>query len=160
MEDLAEAIVLDRSPNLADAPMTPVLAERSEKQLKQLISRETLRKMYRKIGRTLNKVVGKGLSRIDVPDASAATASSGDPNNPKTWKGPWRSVTYPQEIAQEVCKINSMQYHQAHNTPFGSGPVADILGRRGDTTASADLLQGTIPEELPKDIMPETLRVL
>jgi len=53
-----------------------------------------------------------------------------------------------------------MQYHQAHNTPFGSGPVADILGRRGDTTASANLLQGTIPEELPKDIMPETLRVL
>jgi hypothetical protein len=160
LEDLAKAIVLDRSPNLADAPMTPVLAERSEKQLKQLISREKLRKMYRKIGRTLNKVVGKGLSRIAVPDASAATASSVDPNNPKTWKGPWRSVTHPQEIAKEVYKINSMQYHQAHNTPFGSGPVVDILGRRGDTTASDDLLRGTIPEELPKDIMPETLRVL
>jgi hypothetical protein len=38
LEDLAEAIVLDRSPNLANPTLEAVKVERSEKQLKQLIS--------------------------------------------------------------------------------------------------------------------------
>jgi hypothetical protein len=80
-----------------------------------------------------SKHTKKGLSHIDVPDTSAETATSGYPNCPTTWKGPWRSVTNPQEIAQEVCKINANQYHQAHCTPFGSGPVADMFGQRGNT---------------------------
>jgi hypothetical protein len=66
-----------------------------------------MRKMYRKIGGALNKLGGKGLSRIDVPDARAATEGSGDPDDPKHWKGPWKSVTNPVEIAQEVCKVNA-----------------------------------------------------
>ncbi len=136
LEDLAEAIVLDRSPNLADPTLEAVKVERSEKQLKQLISREKMRKMYRKIGRALNKFGGKGLSRIDVPDASATTEGSGDPDNPKSKKGPWKSLTNPVEIAREVCKVNAKQYHQAHFTPFGSGPVAQLFGRHGDTLAS------------------------
>ncbi len=77
-------------------------------------------KFYRKIGGVLNKRRGKGLSRIDVPDARAATEGSGDRDDSKHWKGPWKSVTNPVEIAQEVCKVNAKQYHQAHSTPFGS----------------------------------------
>jgi hypothetical protein len=160
LEDLADAIVLDRSPNLADEAMEAIRVERCEKQLKRLISREKLRKMYRKIGCTLNKLGGKGLSRIDVPDASAATEGSGDPEDPKTWKGPWKSVTNPVDIAKEVCKVSARQYHQAHGTPFGSGPVADLVGRRGDTPSSAALLQGSLPIGLPTSIKPETFRVL
>jgi hypothetical protein len=160
LEDLAEAIVLDRSPNLADKALAPVRAERSEKQLKQLISREKMRRMYRKIGRTLNKVAGKGLSCIDIPDAAVATEGSGDPDNPKSWKGPWKSITNPTEIARAVCKVNARQYHQAHTTPFGSGLVARLVGRRGDTSTANALLQGTIPESLPSSTMPEKLKVL
>jgi hypothetical protein len=88
--------------------------------------------MYGKLGRILQRRVGKGLSRIDVPDSSAASPTSGDPQNPKTWNGPWRAITFPMEIAQEVCKINSDQYNQAQHTPFGSGPLADMIGRKGD----------------------------
>jgi hypothetical protein len=160
LEDLAEAIVLDRSPNLADEALTPIRAERSEKQLKQLISREKLCRMYRKIGRALNKLSGKGLSQMDIPDVSAVTEGSGDPDDPKTWKGPWKSVTNPTEIAREVCKVNARQYHQAHSTPFGSGPLADLFGRRGDTPSAEILLQGSAPATLPSSTMPETIRVL
>ncbi len=160
LEDLAEAIVLDRSPNLADEALTPVRAEWSEKQLKQLISREKMRRMYRKIGRTLNKVAGKGLSRTDIPDAAAVTEGPGDPDDPKSWKGPWKSITNPTEIARAVCKVNARQYHQAHTTPFGSGLVARLVGRCGDTSTANALLQGTIPESLPSSTMPEILKVL
>jgi len=160
LEDLAEAIVLDRSPSLSDDKAAHILVEKNARQLQQLISREKMRKMYRKIGRTLEKRHGGGLSRIDVPDASAASSTSGNPNNPKTWKGPWRSVTNPNEIATVVCQINAAQYHQAHDTPFGSGPPADMIGRQGDTVISADLLQGKLPTSLPSDLLPETLHVL
>jgi len=160
LKDLAEAIVLDRSPNLAEPTLEAVKVDRPEKQLKQLISREKMRTMYRKIGRALNKFDGKGLSRIDVPDVSTTTEGSGDPDNPKSWKGPWKSLTNPVEIAREVCKVNAKQYHQAHYTRFGSGPVAQLFGRRGDTLASDALLAGTIPEALPPTTLPETIRVL
>jgi hypothetical protein len=119
-----------------------------------------MRKMYRKIGGALNKLGGKGLSRIDVPDARAATEGSGDPDDPKHWKGPWKSVTNPVGIAQEVCKVNPKQYHKAHSTPFGSGPVAQLFGRHGDTPASDSLLEGAVPADLPSTTMPETIRGL
>ena len=87
-QHLAEAIVLDRSPSLSDDKTAHILAEKNARQLQQLISREKMRKMYRKIGRTLEKTHGSGLSQIDVPDSSAASSTSGNPNDPKTWKGP------------------------------------------------------------------------
>jgi hypothetical protein len=93
--------------------------DRIKKQLKQPLSREKLWKMYQKISKVLNKHKGTGLSGIDVPDASAATDTSGNPDCPKTWKAPWRSVTNPHEKAKVVCKMNANQYHQAHCTPFG-----------------------------------------
>jgi hypothetical protein len=148
LEDMAKAIILDRSPTLAEPGLEPITKDRAEKQLKQLLSREKAREMYWKIGRVLNKATGKGLSRIDIPDAAAVTETSGDPNQPKTWKGPWKSVTNPHEIAREVCKINANQYHQAHHTPLGSGPVATLLGRRGNTPASGELLRGNLPDNL------------
>jgi hypothetical protein len=42
LEDLAEAIVLDRSPHLAEEALATVRKERSEKQLNQLIAREKM----------------------------------------------------------------------------------------------------------------------
>jgi len=128
MEDLAEAIVLDRAPHLAEKGLEHLLKDKSAKQLKQIIAHEKMRKVYRKISRLLYKTKGTGLSHIDVPDALAASDMTGDPNYPKTWKGPWKSITSPHGIAQEVCKVNLVQYHQAHQTPFGSGPLADLIG--------------------------------
>jgi len=160
LESLAEAIVLQHSPLLSQPSMSSVREERVEKQLKQLISREKRRKMYRKLGVLLNGTKGKGLRRIDVPDESAVSATSGDPKDPKSWRGPWRSVTNPTEIAREVCKVNLLQYNQAQHTPFGSGPLADLLGCTGETAAAQQLLQGQLPRNIPPDTLPETVRIL
>jgi hypothetical protein len=51
----------------------------------------------------------------------------------------------PNEIAEVVCHINAEEDHQAHGTPFGSGPLATAIGCHGDTPQAAHLLQGRIP---------------
>jgi len=135
LESLAEAIVLERSPNLVHKSVTHVKEERVASQVKQLIKRENLRRMFRKIKRILKPVVKQGLSRLDVPDPSARTETHGDPSKPKGWKGPWLTHSKPSDIAIVIKKINKQQYHQAHDTPFGSGPVASAFGWQGDTLA-------------------------
>jgi hypothetical protein len=69
-------------------------------------------------------------------------------------------VTHPHEIAQEVCKINSAQYNQAQHTPFGSDPLENLFGHKGDTPTAEALLNGTLPAQLSLDMMPETLQIL
>lgn len=102
----------------------------------------------------------KGLSKVDIPDKNTGTNPEfGNPNDPKTWKGPWVTLTNPQHIAEVVCKINSKQYHQAHSTPFGSSTLATLLEHRGDTQNARELIKGKVPE-LPIQSMPETIRIL
>jgi len=54
-------------------------------------------------------------------------------------------VTHPEDIANVVKMVNKKQYHQAHTNPFGSGPLAQQLGRAGDTNQADQLLQGHLP---------------
>jgi len=151
---------MDRSPDLEQPNLEGLKRSRINKQIKRLLYRERIRKMYGKLGRILQRRVGKGLSRIDVSDSSAASPTSGDPQNPKTWNGPWRAITSPTEIAQEVCKINLDQYNQAQHTPFGFGPLADMIGWKGDTSTSLDILNVRLPQTLPPDLLPETIKIL
>jgi hypothetical protein len=161
LEELAEAIVLDRSPNLVHDSLAHVKEERVASQIQHLLKRENLHLMFRKIKRILKLVAQQGLSRIDVPDTSAITAAHGDPSNPKDWKGPWVTLTKPTAITEVVESINRKQYHQAHVTPFGSGPVAEAFGRKGDTPLAEALLQGKVPQSLQEiHIMPETRSIL
>jgi hypothetical protein len=106
LEGLVEAIVLDRSPDLEQNSVAHVKEERVTAQIQQLLKREQVRKMFRKIKRSLKPVFQLGLSKIDVPDASAHTGQNGDPAHPKSWKGPWVSVAKPTAIAQVVKEIN------------------------------------------------------
>jgi hypothetical protein len=140
--------------------MVFVQEERVDEQLKQLISREKRQKMYRKLGHLLNKLGGKGLRRIGIPDEAAFSATSGVPHDPKSWWGPWQSVTNPTEIAKKVCKVNAAQYNQAHHAPFWSGPIADHLGQTGETEVAQQLLQGSLPDNIPHDTLPETIQIL
>ncbi len=71
LEGLAEAIVLHQSPTLSSPEATHIRAERTSKQLKNLIRREKHKKMYNKIGHTLVPHQSKGLERIDIPDSRA-----------------------------------------------------------------------------------------
>jgi hypothetical protein len=97
---------------------------------------------------------------VDVPDEHARGPNLGCVQDPKTWKGPLLLLTNPEEIAHRAKTINIQQYHQAVNPPFGSGPLATLIGRNGDSPIAPSLLGGTLPEEFLPALMPETIRVL
>jgi hypothetical protein len=100
------------------------------------------------------------LTRINIPDSKAKGPDLGDHNNPKTWKGPWVTVTNPTEIATIVKQTNIQQYHQAFQTPFGSGPLADKIGWNGFSPMSQVALNGEVTESLVNGLLPETTRIL
>jgi hypothetical protein len=155
-EQLAEAIVLHRSPTLAHDSAQHIREEQKLQVLKQIMTRENISRSYRKIKSTLQPQTHTGLNRVDIPDISAKGPDLGDPKIPKTGKGPWVTITNPTEIAKVVREINLQQYHQAYDTPFGSGSLANLIGCNGFSTASQALLHGDMPELLPQDLLPET----
>jgi hypothetical protein len=139
--------------------MTNVKNFRKEKELKQLIRREHTRETYRKIGKILLLHQQKGLSKIDIPDNRATDPSLGNSEDPSSWKDPWRTITDPSVIANKVIEMNKKQYHQTHKTPFGSGPLATLLARTGNTITAKRILGGNI-SNLSQSRLPETARVL
>jgi hypothetical protein len=127
LEELTESIVLSQAPSLAFDSMAAVRNERRQIQVRRLIQREANRRTYRKIRGIIHPRQITGLSRVDIPDQKAASQSTGDPADPKTWTGPWISIMTPTELAGVVKGINRKQYHQAHTTPFGSGELAQQM---------------------------------
>jgi hypothetical protein len=160
LEQLAEALVLKRSPTMVD----PKNAERCEKciakEVKRLIRLEYKHYLYRLIGNTLAEKHdnGYGLSRVDVPAPLLQNPTS--PVDPKTWKGPWVSVTDPTEIAEFVCAINKKQYNQAYDTPFASGYLAQNIGMNLEGPAVSSILEGTFQLDPSSSLMPETKRII
>jgi hypothetical protein len=117
--------------------------------------------MYRKIGQCLQPDSFNlgGLARVDIPAGHDAPYPHGP--DPKTWTGPWTTVTNPEDIAQHVCTANTRQYNQAVNTPFATEPLASYVGTTAATIADEDLISGNLP---PEDILhllqPETAQLL
>jgi hypothetical protein len=152
--------MLHHSPYLSDPEYAQIKRNRMLQQLRQLRQREYRRSMYRILGHTLSSNANPGLRRVDVPDDRARGPNLGNAQDPKTWKGPWLSITNPEEIAQWVKTINIQQYNQAENTPFGCGPLATLIGRNGDSSSSKALLNGLLPTNVLPDLLPENVRVL
>jgi hypothetical protein len=113
--------------------------------------------MFRSIGVALDPSGGNkgGIARIDVPSPPPGV----DPTtiDPKTWKGPWRAVTDPEEIGYYVCQINVKQCNQAEFTPFASGYLADLLGDVLTSPEASALLEGTLNLDTSQIPLPETL---
>jgi hypothetical protein len=98
---------------------------------------------------------------VDIPDSRAAhNPDFGDLTNPKLSSGPWCTITDPTSITRIICGINKAQYHQAHHTPFSSGPLASLIGRRGDTATAKTLLSGLLQHQVLDHLFPETVRIL
>ncbi len=162
LEKLAEALVLKRAPYLdSDPKYEERLKTRTAKEVKRLLRLEQKRRFYRMIGAQLSDQSENkgGLTRVDVPLHPTDTPLSAIPD-PKTWTGPWRSVTDPEEIAQYICVINTRQYNQAQNTPFGSGYLAEQLGFNIEHPAAGQILAGTFQPDPSIALLPETHRII
>jgi hypothetical protein len=160
LEKLAEALVIKRSPSLLDPKNEEKKETRTAKEVKRLIRLEYKRYLYRLIGSTLRDATTNyaGLSRVDVPAPMIS-----NPNidlDPKTWKGPWISVTNPEEIALHVCRINTKQYNQAKSTPFAAGYLADCIGMNLEGPAVHNILSGKFQINTSATILQETRRII
>jgi hypothetical protein len=152
--------MLKVSPQLDDPKHESCLKLRIKEAAIRIIKKERKRIMYRNIGSCLSPAGTNagGISRIDVP-ASQPTLDW-DTIDPKTWKGPWRAVTDPEEIGFYTCKTNMKQYNQAEWTPFGCGYLANLLGDVLTSEAVDALLAGELEVDRTQVPLPETLTIL
>jgi hypothetical protein len=69
-------------------------------------------------------------------------------------------VTDPEEIAKYVCVMNTRQYNQAQNTPFGTGYLADCIGFNIEKPAAVQIFNGTFIPDPAVNLLPETHKVI
>ena len=164
LADLAEAKLLQRRPWLNEDGYEQQLREQTEKQLRELVKREEVRRMHRTIRSILKPGQGQGLLQVEVPDTDAVPPKGttfGNPKDGKTWKGPWKVIKEPNEMARRVAIDNIREYHQAHPTPFCNGILGQHLGQYADSKLADIILEGRdLPPDLLDGLMDETRRML
>ena len=64
----------------------------------------------------------------------------------------WTAIYDADEIHERLLARNKNHFQQAIETPFGSGPLADLLGFDGLTTASDQVVTGTFTTTHPEQL--------
>ena len=118
LKSLSEARVLAQNPSLLLPRNHKQLEKQAIKEIQQIEKIEALRVVHSRINQALHpaQCIG-GLPSIDIPSNEETRPYPIGPD-PKTWDGPWDTVTDPKKLAEQVCAANARQYHQASYSPF------------------------------------------
>ena len=110
---------------LADS-ISKKYGEDKAKILRRIRQREDLRDAHRKIKWARNKGVSTGTDRVTITDDDGQT----------------REITEKEDIERILMGTNKSKFTQANDTPFNQQPLKDIVGPRGLTKESDDILLG------------------
>jgi hypothetical protein len=99
-----------------------------KKKINRIIRIERIKRTHRNVRCSLTPILSKGrLKTVEVPNVSNTKGI-----DPKTWRGSWKTLSNPAEIAKQICAANTAQYHQANNTPFASEPLLSYFGHNAN----------------------------
>jgi hypothetical protein len=100
-----------------------------------------------------------GLSLVHVPSGHPLPFPDGP--DPKTWLGPWTTISNPSHIAQHICSANKHQYNTAATTPFATDPLLSYIGQDAGSEGSMNTLNGVDPpDSILSMLQPETISLL
>lgn len=100
--------------------------EEKAKLLRRIRQREDLRDAHRKIKWARGKGNSSGTDRVTITNAD----------------GREQEITDKEEIESILMATNKTKFIQANDTPFNQQPLKDIVGPRGLTQESDDILRG------------------
>jgi hypothetical protein len=158
---LAEARILARKYSILQSKTARSLDKRIAKEIHRIKRKEALKLMHSRVNRALHPGdVLRGLQSVDIPASESSLPFPEGPDPEKTWKGPWRSISDPEEMAAHICAANARQYHQSHSSPFCSEPLLSYFGYDAENQGSKHLVEGILPPaHILSHLLPETQNI-
>jgi hypothetical protein len=161
LKALAEARIVAKNPSLLQPQKLQSLEKRITNEIHRIKRKEAPNKQCtREITRpSIQETCSRVCNRLIHPHQKICNLFLEGPD-PKTWTGPWRTVSNPEEMAAHVCAANARQYRQAHSSPFCSKPLLSNFGYCVENQGSKDLVSGTVPPaHIMNILLPETQNI-
>jgi hypothetical protein len=161
LKTLAEARILARKYSILQSKTARSLDKRIAKEIHRIKRKKALKLMHSRVNRALHPGdVLRGLQSVDIPASESSLPFPEGPDPEKTWKGPWRSISDPEEMAAHICAANARQYHQSHSSPFCSEPLLSYFGYDAENQGSKHLVEGILPPaHILSHLLPETQNI-
>ena len=126
-KQIRDSFLEDRAEHLADTQNIT-----KEAALRKLIAAERQSSIFKRLGFYLKGDEHVKMNRILVPD---------DPDDMENTS--WSAVVEAQALFEVLTKASQDHFHQAANTPFVSGPIADMIGPFDENAYCEEILNGT-----------------
>ena len=148
----------------------PKAAQKAAKAIESIICAEHMKESYDRIRHAIKpRIHSAGLDRLDVPKRDA----KGNEVYDKQGNAIREILLDVADIHTALLDWNKKHFHQAAETPFGSGILQDLMGFLGLSEAATTIVDGTfldkhkMPDLLPKTkqlimqlAIPETIKTL
>jgi Reverse transcriptase (RNA-dependent DNA polymerase) len=126
------------------AGYTSISARKERRRLKAILNAEQVQEGFKRLKQIYKPMEGGGaVTKVFIPML--------DENNITNWTTEFE----PAKLEQALLQHCHTQYRKAAESPFGSGPLQELLGYNGLTQASDYILAGTLFENYDPITFPE-----